>query len=333
MIAGITSKSPLPRSGLFAFVPFWWCMPDARPILSLSVHPIDPADRPHLHAALDALASADPVLRFSVDSATGATVLAGSSELHLRQICHRLERECLIPLDATEPQVVYLQTIQSAAESEGKYIRQTGGCGNYGHVKLRLRPNTPGAGLEFASSIAGSVVPPEFFIPIEEGIREAARAGILAGKEMTDVRVTLFDGSYHEVDSNPMAFRIAASMAFQDAARKAHPIVLEPVMAVVFTIAEPTLDGVLREVSARRGRVVSTSTVRGMAIVGASIPLAELLGGLDPAARVVGFEGFEPVSSGWDDADPAGSIVRNPRGPEPRFGSAAAERDPDLDPI
>ena len=306
-------------------------MAEVRPILSISVDPIDPLDRLHLHAVLDALVAADPSLRFSVNSATGATLISGSDLDHLRQIIHRIEHERLIPVDAAAPQVVCLETIQAAAAGEGKYIRQTGGSGNYGHVKLRLQPNTPGWGLQFASSIVGDVVPAEYIAPIEEGVREAARGGILRGHEMTDIRVTLFDGSYHEIDSNPMAFRIAASLAFQNAARMAKPVVMEPMMTTVFTVRESQLATQIAEISAFGGRVEESSLARGVAVVRATVPLRTMLNYNGAAARMMQFTGFEPVDPGRDEADSAGSAVRIPRNPKPQAGSAAAL--PDVDPI
>jgi elongation factor G len=303
-------------------------MAEVRPILSISVDPIDPLDRLHLHAVLDALVAADPSLRFSVNSATGATLISGSDLDHLGRIIHRIEHECLIPLDAAPPQVVCLETIQAAAAGEGKYIRQTGGSGNYGHVKLRLEPNTPGWGLQFASSIVGDVVPAVYLAPIEEGVREAARGGILRGHEITDVRVTLFDGSYHEIDSNPMAFRIAASLAFQDAARKARPIVLEPMMSTVLTLPESELSAQIAVISEMHGRIEETSFAGGIAVIRAIVPLRSLLRYDGPAAHIMLFSGYEPTR--WPpDADSSGAPPRLPRSPRPRTGSAAA--DPDVD--
>jgi elongation factor G len=233
-----------------------------------------------------------------------------------------------VPSWTGQPRARLIETIRATSEGEGKYIRQTGGSGNYGHVKLRLDPTPPGSGIVFANT-AAAVIPAEYLAPIEQGVREAARGGILAGHEVTDFRATLFDGSFHEIDSNPMAFRIAASDAFHDAARKARPAVLEPVMNVVFTVPEATLGATIAEIGARRGRVASMNIVRGVAMVQALVPLEEMLRGRDPAPKAMVFDGFEPVPRGPDTADPAGSAVRNPWRPNPLSGSAAA--DPEID--
>jgi elongation factor G len=300
-----------------------------RPILSLAIMPVDPADREHLHAVLAAFSAADPSISVLVDAFSGLIRLRGDSLEPLLAICRRIEQESQIPIDFTLPDVVRIETIRRPAEGEGKYIRQTGGIANYAHVRLRLDPAPPGSGIGFLATVAADTLPEQFLAPIEEAIRESARVGIVAGCELTDLRVTLFDGSYHEADSNPHAFRIAASLAFQDAARQAHPLVLEPVMKVIFTVAESKLPATMAEISVRQGRVTSANCVRDVAIVEASIPLAEMLRDPGPAPSMMVFESFEPLPSGPDDGDPAASAVRNPRDPHPLTGSAAA--DPDLD--
>jgi elongation factor G len=303
-------------------------MDPPRPILSLAIEPIDPLDLPHLGTALADLAFTDPTFRCHTNSSSGATILCGSSQAHLRQICHRLEHEYLIPLDAGTPQVVYLETIRAVSEGEGKYIRQTGGSGNYGHVKLRLDPAPSGSGIVFASTVEAAIVPDEYLAPIEEGMREAARGGILAGHEATDFRVTLCDGSCHETDSNPMAFRIAASLAFREAARQAKPVVMEPMMATVFTVDERELSAQIAAISEMQGRIEETSVEGGVAVVRVTVPLRAMLGYDGPAAHAMQFSGYEPV--GWPpEADDAGAGLRQPRSPRPRTGPPAA--DPDVD--
>jgi len=337
VIAGITSKEPALRSGLFAFAddssrtaPYLHCMPLPRPILSVTIAPTDSADRERLYAALTVLSEADPDLSVSVEPSSSITKILGQSLAQLEAVCQRLDDERHIPLAFAMVQVMCFETIRQSAEAEGKYMRQTGGSGNYGHVKLRLEPGEQGKGIQFIDEIKGGVIPPRFIQPIEAGIREAAQGGILAGHPLVDLCVTLYDGSFHETDSNDAAFRIAASTAFQDAARKARPVVMEPMMAAVFTVPESKIGATTAEVSRRRGRLRGTNVVRGVAILSASIPLAEMLRGIDPAPTAMFFESFEPVPPDRDDADPAGSAVRNPLGPKPMTGSAAADPDCDI---
>lgn len=300
------------------------------PILSLAVAPIDSTECEHLRAVLAALSHADPALSFAPDPESTTTRLLGESADQLLALCRRIERESLIPIDFAPPEIILYETIRNSAEGEGKYIRQSGGAGNYGHVKLRLGPLPSGSGIVLASTVEAAVIPAEYLPPIEEGLREAARGGILAGRQMIDFHATLYDGSCHETDSNLMAFRIAAALAFKEAARKASPVVLEPVMSVVFTVAESRLRSAMAEISARRGRVTSTNIVSGIAILQASIPLAEMLRDSGASPTTMAFEGLEPFSSGRGDADPAGSAVRNPWGPKPQNNNDAAP-DPDFD--
>jgi elongation factor G len=299
------------------------------PILWMPIFAVTAADRRLLPEALAAIGRGDPAVLNRRDPATDELLYSGTSVDHLNQTFRRIFDEMQIPSWTGQPRVRFTEAITRTSEGEGKYIRQTGGSGNYGHVKLQLDPASPGSGIIFASTVDAAVIPAEYLAPIEEGFREAAQGGILAGHEMTDLRVTLFDGSFHEADSNPMAFRIAALLAFQDAARRANPVMLEPIMNAVFTVPEATLGATLAEISARRGRIANTSSVRGVAILQALVPMSEMLRGMDPAPKVMQFEGFEPVQPGRDDADPAGSAVRDPWGPKPLTGSAAA--DPDAD--
>ncbi|MGC2637485.1 MAG: hypothetical protein WA294_09935 [Acidobacteriaceae bacterium] len=304
-------------------------MSTPRSILWLPIYTDGDEHRSYPLDTLAVIRRDDPAVLVRTDPESDGLLFSGTSLEHLQEIFDKITDEYRVPAWKGEPRVRYIETIRHAAEGEGKYIRQTGGFGNYGHVKLRADPREAGNGPEFVNEIVGGVVPEPYIVPIEEGVREAAMAGILAGHEFTGLRVTLYDGSFHELDSNPMAFRIAASLAFQDAAKRASPVVLEPVMTVVLTVMESNLPATLAEISARRGRVTGTNGAAGLAIVQASIPLAEMLRDTDPAPTIMEFEGFEPVSSRRDDADPAASAVRNPSGPKPRTNSAAAE--PELD--
>ena len=306
-------------------------MPLPRPILSVTIAPADSADRGRLHAALTVLSDADPDLSVSVEPSSSITKIFGQSLAQLEAVCQRLDDEHHIPLAFAMVQVMCVETIRRSAEAEGKYIRQTGGSGNYGHVKLRLEPGEQGKGIQLFSEIKGGVIPPHFIPPIEAGIREAAEGGILAGHPLVDLCVTLYDGSFHEMDSNDLAFRIAASQAFQAAARNALPIVLEPVMTVVFTVPESKLSATKGEIRARRGRVATTSIVREIAVISAAIPLAEMLRNSGPKPTTMVFDSFQPVSADRDDAEPSGFAVRNPKGPKPMTGSAAADLDNDSD--
>jgi elongation factor G len=209
-----------------------------RPIISVAVSPRNDSDREQFQRALSVLVQEDPAIRIKTAPDDGPTILSGMNELHLEVICERLLREFKLQLDIGEPTVIYPETVRKLAEAEGKYIRQNRGAGNYGHVKICLEPNEAGKGFEFINDIKGGVVPKEYIEPTEQGILEALQGGVLAGYEIVDVKVTLFDGSYHDVDSNEMAFRIAASMAFKEAARKANPELLEPVMTVEIVVPE-----------------------------------------------------------------------------------------------
>jgi len=300
-----------------------------RPILSLTVAPVDPGERGHLHAVLAALSAADRAISFVVDPASGMTRLRGESLEQLLAACRCIERERHIPIEFSLPEVILVEMLRQPAEGVGKYIRQTGGSGNYGHVKLRLEPQEPGAGIAFTQQIRGGVVPEKYLQPIEQGIREAARGGILAGCEVVDFKATLYDGSHHEMDSNPMAFRIAASLAFKDAARMANPAVMEPVMRVAFTVPESRLGAKIAEINRLRGRIEEASGDDASAVIRAAIPLHEMLRYSGPVPHSMEFSHYEPARWPPDDAETASSAVRNPRGPGPRGTSAKA--DPDLD--
>jgi elongation factor G len=219
-----------------------------RPTIFVAIRPRIDADHEKLQRALSVLVQEDPSIqiRRSID---GQTDLCGMNDLHLELICDRILNEYKILLNVGEPKVIYLETIRKHAEGVGKYIRQTGGRGNYGHVKLRVGPNEPGKGFEFINEIKGGAMPEEYINPIEQGVREALAGGVLAAYEIVDVKVTLFDGSYHEVDSNEMAFKIAGSMAFKDAANKATPVLLEPVMSVEVVVPEEYMGTIIGDLN------------------------------------------------------------------------------------
>jgi elongation factor G len=247
------------------------------PVISVSVEPKTKADQDKLGVALGKLSQEDPTFRVHTDPDTGQTLLSGMGELHLEIIVDRLLREFNVTAHIGKPQVAYRETIRKAAEAEGKYIRQTGGRGQYGHVKLTVEP-APGVGFEFVNEIYGGSIPKEFIGPIEDGVREAMEGGVLAGYEMVDIRVTLIDGSYHEVDSSEMAFKIAGSIGFKEAARRAQPVLLEPVMSVEVVVPEEKMGDIIGDLHSRRGRIESHEARAGTQIIKAMVPLAEMFG-------------------------------------------------------
>jgi len=248
-----------------------------RPVITLAIRPKADSDGMRLLQALNEIAQQDPTLRIQAGAVSGQIILSGMDELHLESICDRLFHQYKIEFDAGEAEVIYLETVRKRAEGEGRYIRQTGGSGNYGHVKIRIEPNEAGHGFEFINEVRSGVVPAEYVGPTEMGIREALRGGVLAGYELVDVKVSLFDGSFHEVDSNDMAFKIAGSMAFKEAARKACPIVLEPFMAVHVAVKVEFLGATMGDLNSRRGRINSIAQEAGSAVVDATVPLSEML--------------------------------------------------------
>jgi elongation factor G len=199
-------------------------------------------------------------------------------ELHLEIIIDRMMREFNVEANVGKPQVAYRETLRKKAEAEGKYIRQTGGSGQYGHVKLRIEPSGPGKGFEFENDIVGGSVPKEYIKPVEAGIREAMEGGVLAGYPMVDIKATLYDGSYHEVDSNELAFKIAASMGFKEAARKASPVLLEPVMSVEVVVPMEYMGTIIGDLNSRRGRIEGIEHRAGSEVVKSMVPLAEMFG-------------------------------------------------------
>ncbi|MBS1813553.1 MAG: elongation factor G [Acidobacteria bacterium] len=248
------------------------------PVIEVAVEPKTKADQEKMGMALAKLAQEDPTFKVRTDETNGQTIISGMGELHLEIIVDRMMREYKVEANVGKPQVNYRETIRQNAEAEGKYIRQSGGSGNYGHAKIRIEPNETGKGYEFVNDIKGGVIPKEYIKPIDQGIREAMLGGVLAGYEMVDIKVSLFDGSYHDVDSNEMAFKIAGSMAFKEAARKAKPVLLEPVMAVEVTVPEDYTGTVIGDLNSRRGRIESMEMQGGVQVVKATVPLSTMFG-------------------------------------------------------
>jgi elongation factor G len=238
-------------------------------VISVAIEPKTKADQEKMGVALARLADEDPTFKVRTDEESGQTIISGMGELHLEILVDRMKRE---------PKVAFRETIRKKAEAEGKYIRQTGGSGNYGHCKLRIEPNTPGAGYEFINEIKSGSVPKEYIKPIDQGVQGAIELGILAGYPLVDIKVTLFDGSYHEVDSNEMAFKFAGSIAFKEAARKASPVLLEPVMAVEVTVPEEHMGTIIGDINSRRGRIEGMEHLAGSQVIKAIVPLKEMFG-------------------------------------------------------
>jgi elongation factor G len=250
----------------------------AAPVISVAVEPKTKGDQEKMGVALHRLAQEDPTFKVATDPDSGQTIISGMGELHLEIIVDRMKREYKVEANVGKPQVAYRETIRKHAEAEGKYIRQTGGSGQYGHVKLRVEPNEKGKGFEFVNEIVGGSVPREYIKPVEQGIKEALEGGVLAGYELVDVKATLYDGSYHEVDSNEMAFKIAASMGFKEAARKASPVLLEPIMSVEVVVPEEYMGVIIGDLNSRRGRIEGIDHRAGSQVIKSLVPLAEMFG-------------------------------------------------------
>lgn len=250
------------------------------PVISVAVEPKTKQDMEKLSKALQSLSEEDPTFRVSVDPETNQTVIAGMGELHLEILVDRMLREFKVEANIGAPQVAYRETIRKATSAEGKFIRQSGGKGQYGHVVIKLEPGEPGSGFEFVSKIVGGTVPKEYINPAAEGMKEACESGVIAGYPLIDVKATLVDGSYHDVDSSEMAFKIAGSMAIKQGATKASPVLLEPTMKVEVEVPEDFLGNVIGDLNARRGQIEGQETdqVQGMAKVIAKVPLAEMFG-------------------------------------------------------
>ena len=248
------------------------------PVISVAIEPKTKGDQEKLSMALGKLAQEDPTFKVNTDQDTGQTIISGMGELHLEILVDRMFREFGVSANVGKPQVAYRETIRKKAEAEGKFIRQTGGRGQYGHVKIIVEPNEPGKGFEFINKIVGGSVPKEYIAPVEKGITEALETGVLAGFEVQDVKVTLFDGSYHDVDSSEMAFKIAGSMAFKEGCQKASPVLLEPIMKVEVVVPEEFMGPVVGDLNSRRGRIETTEPRAGSQVVTAVVPLSEMFG-------------------------------------------------------
>ncbi len=248
------------------------------PVISVAIEPRTTADQQKLGQALGKLTNEDPTFRVHTDEETGQTIISGMGELHLEIIVDRLMREFSIGANVGKPQVAYRETITDDAEGEGQFIRQTGGRGQYGHAKIRVAPLTDGTDFEFRDETTRGVIPKDFIRPVEIGIREAMERGVLAGYQLVGVSATLYDGSFHEVDSSELAFKVAGSMAFQDAARHASPVLLEPVMEVEVVTPESYMGDVIGDLNRRRGRIISMEPRAGFQVVTVHVPLSEMFG-------------------------------------------------------
>ena len=248
------------------------------PVISMAIEPKTKQDHEKLGLSLQKLTHEDPSFRVRTDDETGQTIISGMGELHLEIIVDRLVREFKVEANVGKPEVALRETIRTAAEAEGKYVKQTGGRGQYGHVVLTVEPSEPGAGFEFVNDIVGGAVPREYIPAIEKGIRERMETGVLAGYPVRDIRVTLIDGSYHEVDSNEMAFKIAASMGFQAGCKKAHPVLLEPIMKVEVLVPQEYMGDVIGNLNGRRGKVQGIKVRAGSQAIEAAVPLSEMFG-------------------------------------------------------
>ncbi|MBI2360123.1 MAG: elongation factor G, partial [Deltaproteobacteria bacterium] len=248
------------------------------PVISIAIEPKSKADQEKLGLSLQKLTVEDPSFRVRTDEETGQTIISGMGELHLEIIVDRLLREFNVEANVGRPQVAYKETIRRAVEHEGKFIRQTGGRGQYGHVFVRVEPNPAGAGFEFIDGVKGGAIPREYIPAVQRGVREAMESGPLAGYPMVDVKVTLLDGSYHEVDSSEIAFKIAGSLAYKEAVSKAKPVLLEPVMAVEVVVPEEFMGDVIGDISSRRGKVLGMDSRPAAQVIEARVPLAEMFG-------------------------------------------------------
>ena len=248
------------------------------PVISVAVEPKTKNDQEKMGIALQKLAEEDPTFRVRTDQETGQTIISGMGELHLEIIVDRMLREFKVDCNVGNPQVAYRETIRKPAKAEGKFVRQSGGHGQYGHCWLELTPQEPGEGFTFENKIVGGVIPKEFINPIENGVREAMDNGVIAGYPMVDVKVTVYDGSYHEVDSSEMAFKIAGSMAFRNGAEKANPVLLEPYVKVEVIVPEEYMGDVMGDINSRRGRIEGMEARNGAQVINAFVPLSEMFG-------------------------------------------------------
>jgi elongation factor G len=248
------------------------------PVIAVAVEPKTKADQEKMGLALQRLAKEDPSFRVHTDQESGQTIISGMGELHLEIIVDRMKREFKVEANVGKPQVAYRETIRGNVEAEGKFVRQSGGRGQYGHIWLRLEPNEQGKGYEFVNAIVGGAVPREYLPAVDKGIQEAVNTGVIAGYPVVDVKVTAFDGSYHDVDSNEMAFKIAASMGFKEGFRKAKPVILEPIMKVEVVTPEDYSGDVIGDLNRRRGQITGMEDGPSGKQILAEVPLAEMFG-------------------------------------------------------
>ena len=246
------------------------------PVIQVAIEPKTKADQEKMGIALSRLAQEDPTFKVKTDPETNQTIIAGMGELHLEIIVDRMMREFKVEANVGKPMVAYRETIRKRVECEGKFVRQSGGRGQYGHVRLIVEPNESGKGYEFINDIKGGVVPKEYIKPTDQGIQEAMQSGVLAGYPCVDIKVTIYDGSYHDVDSNEMAFKIAGSMGFKAGCEKASPVILEPIMAVEVVVPEDYMGDVIGNLNSRRGRIENMEDRAGVKVVTAKVPLAEM---------------------------------------------------------
>jgi elongation factor G len=248
------------------------------PVINLAIEPKTKAGQEKMGIALSKLAEEDPTFRTWTDTETGQTIIAGMGELHLEIIVDRLMREFKVEANVGAPQVSYKETIRKTVNEDYKHKKQTGGTGQYGHVKITVEPNEPGKGYEFINNIVGGAIPKEYIPAVDAGIRSAMQSGTVAGYQVVDVKVTLYDGSYHEVDSSEMAFKIAGSMAFKSAMRKADPVLLEPLMKVSVFVPEQYMGDVFGDLNGRRGQIQGQEIHNGVAQIDALVPLSNMFG-------------------------------------------------------
>jgi elongation factor G len=248
------------------------------PVISVAVEPKTKADQEKMGMALQRLAKEDPSFRVHTDEESGQTIISGMGELHLEIIVDRMKREFKVEANVGKPQVAYRETIKASVESEGKHVKQSGGRGQYGHVWLKIEPNAPGKGIEFVNGVVGGTVPREFIPAVEKGVKEACDTGVMAGYPVVDVKVTLFDGSYHDVDSDEISFRMASIFGFKDGFRKAKPVILEPIMKVEVVTPEDYMGDVIGDLNRRRGQIQGMEDTPAGKTVTAEVPLAEMFG-------------------------------------------------------
>ena len=248
------------------------------PVIRVAIEPKTKAGQEKMGIALQKLAEEDPTFKTYTDEETGQTIIAGMGELHLEIIVDRLLREFKVEANVVKPQVSYKETIRKPATVDTRYSRQTGGKGQFAHVKLTIEPNEPGKGYEFINKVTGGAIPKEYIPAVDQGIQGAMQSGVLAGYEMVDIKATLFDGSFHEVDSSEMAFKICGSMAFKEACQKASPTLLEPIMKVVVTAPDEYMGDVMGDINARRGQISGTDIRNGAAVIESRVPLSNMFG-------------------------------------------------------